>query len=153
MKTISAKILAIGLPLTAVAVTGGAVAFWSGSAGGSGGTTAETSVDALVLSTSAVTGLVPGGTVTVPVTATNNNATTSVSVSQLTAVDLVSDSDGCDDVSGATVAVTQPAQAVIVAPAGGTAQVGSIKITMANSPTVNQDACKGAVFTATLAAS
>ncbi len=153
MNKTSKRILAIGMPLAAVAATGAAFAYWSGSGTGSGGATAAAQAEAVTLApTSAITGLVPGGSVSVPVTATNPNKTTSVSITTLTAVAVKSNTTECDLVAGASVSATSPTAAVIVPPAG-TAGFGSITVAMSNSTIANQDACKGAVFTATLSAS
>lgn len=152
MKNVSARVLAIGLPLTAVAATGAAVAFWSGAAGGDASAKAATAAEALVLAPkTALTGLMPGGSVTATVSATNNNATTSVSISGLTVSAIKSDTAACDLVSGATAEVKAPSAAVTVAPKA-TADYGSVTISMANS-TGNQDACKGATFSVTLSSS
>lgn len=151
MNKTSRRILAIGLPLSVVAATGAAVAFWTGSGTGNVSGTAASEATAVVLSLkSPITGLAPGGSITVPVTATNPNATTSVSISGLTATGLTAGT-ACDGVSGATVTATAPATAVVV-PAKGTADFGTLTISMANSAT-NQDACKGATFSVTLNAS
>ena len=154
MNKTSKRILAVGLPLALVAATATAVAYWTGSGSGTVGATAADGVAGVTLApTSAVTGLVPGGSITVPVTASNGNATTDVSVASLTAVPgtLASDSAACDLVSGAAVTVASPAAPVVV-PAGGSAAFGSITISMANTA-VDQDACKGATFSVDLAAS
>lgn len=153
MKSISSYILAVGLPLTAVAATGAAVAFWTGSAGGSATATAAADADKLVLAPkTALTGLVPGGSVTSDVTAKNNNASTSVSITGLTVGEITSNKTDCTAaVSGAAAKVTVPSAAVIVAP-GATVDYGSVTISMANLD-VNQDACKGASFSVTLASS
>lgn len=156
MQKTSRRILSVGLPLAAVAVTGAAVAYWTGSGSGSGSASSAPGVAALALTpVTGISGLVPGGAVTVPILATNGNATTSVTLTTLSATPgtLTSGSAACDAVSGATVSVRSPESAVVVAPGGGTAAFGSISITMADEPTVNQDDCKGRTFTVALTAS
>jgi hypothetical protein len=153
------RILAIGLPLVVIAATGIGYAYWTGTGSGSGSATAAGSVTAVTLApTSAISGLVPGGSTTVPVTATNNNATTSVSIATLVAGAVSSPDGPCNTVlgtatAGATASATSPGSAVIVPPAGGTAPFGSVTITWANSATVNQDACKGKAISVALTAS
>jgi hypothetical protein len=146
----SARILAVGLPLAAVAATGAAFAYYTSA--GSGTVTAGTSaasITPLTLSAAPVNGLVPGDSITVDVQATNPNGKTSVGVSTLTAAELTSGSDACDEVSGATV--TASPSAVVIAP-NQSAKVGSITVTMPNSPTTDQSACKGKTFTVKLSA-
>lgn len=154
MNKTSMRILAIGLPLAAVAATGAALAFWTGGGSGSAaGSAASTVAGVTLATTSPVTGLVPGGSITVAVTATNPNDTTSVSISKLTAGTVTSNLTGCTDaLSGATATANQPSAAVTVAPKG-TASFGSVTISMVDSATVNQDPCKGAIFTVALTAS
>lgn len=150
MNKTSARILAVGLPLVAVAATGAAFAFYT--SGGSGTVTAGTSaatVDPITLSSVPVDGLVPGGVITVDVLATNPNATTSVGVSTLTAGAVTSGDAACNTVSGVTVSATPTS--VVIAP-GTTSKVGTITVTMPNSPTVDQSACKGKTFTVNLSA-
>lgn len=154
------RILAIGLPFVVLAGAGVGYAYWSGGGTGSASSSAATSVSNLVLTPkTAVTGLVPGDSVTVPVTATNNNATTSVSLSTLATGAITSGSAACDLLlatagTKVTAAPVQPAVTpVVVAPAGGAADFGSVTVSMENSATVNQDACKGKTFTVALTAS
>lgn len=153
MNKTSARILAIGLPLSVVAATGAAVAFWTGGGSGSADGKTASSVAAVTLATtSPVTGLVPGGSISVPVTATNPNASTSVGIKVLAAGSVTSGVAGCDTVAGLTVTPVSPGAEVIVAPASS-ASFGSVTIAMANNPTVNQDACKNVTFTVALTAS
>lgn len=156
MNKTSRRILAIGLPLCLIAATGAAVAFWTGSGTGAVSGTAESAATPVVLALKTpITGLVPGATVTVPVTATNPNAKTSVSISTLTAgvltaAEAIAGQD-CDTVAGATVTATPPAAGVVLTPLQ-TVDYGTLSIFMDNTG-VNQDACKGAVFSVTLTAS
>lgn len=153
MNKTSARILAVGLPLVAVVATGASFAYWTGGGTGSASSAAAAAVSDVTLSATTVTGLVPGGSVVVPVTATNPNATTSVSIATLTAGAVTSDLLGCTAViSGATAVATSPTAAVVVPPNNGTASFGSVTVKMVNSPTVDQDACKGATFTVALSA-
>lgn len=150
MKKTSARILAVGLPLAVVAASGAAFAYWTSNGSGNASATAESSVAGVTLASDAISGLVPGGSVTVPVTATNPNAKTSVGVKTLTVGAVTSSVPACTLVAGATAEPTSPATEVVIAP-GASAPFGSVKVTMANSE-VNQDACKGATFTVALTA-
>lgn len=150
MNKTSARILAVGLPLAAVAATGAAFAFYT--SGGSGTVTAGTSateIAPVTLSSVPVNGLVPGDAITVDVKALNPNLKTSVGVSTLTASAVTSNVPACNTVSGVTVSAAPTA--VVIAPST-TVKVGTVTVTMPNSATVDQSACKGAIFTVTLAA-
>ena len=150
MNKTSARILAVGLPLAAVAATGAAFAYYTSA--GSGTVTAgkaADSISAVTLTSAPVNGLVPGDAVTVPVTATNPNTKTSVGVTTLTATAVTSDIAACNTVSGVTVS-TAPTT-VVIEPTKS-ASVGTVTVTMPNSPTVDQSACKGATFSVTLTA-
>ena len=154
MNKTSARILAVGLPLAVVAATGVGYAYWTTSGSGSVAGTAASAVAGVELTTKTpVSGLVPGGSMTVPVSAKNPNATTSVNVTTLNAGAITTDKAGCTLlVSGATASATSPASAVTIAP-GATADFGSVTVSMADDPAVNQDACRGAAFTVALTAS
>ncbi|MCW2682006.1 MAG: hypothetical protein JWM62_3407 [Frankiales bacterium] len=152
MNKTSARILAVGLPLAAVAATGAALAYYTSASSGSAAGSAAEAIDAITLSTgSAVSGLVPGGSITVPVKASNPNTKTGVGVTTLTATAVTSGDTSCDEVSGASYTVTNPASTVVVPP-NGSATVGSVTISMLNDDSKNQDACKGKTFTVTLSA-
>ena len=148
MNKTSARILAVGLPLAAVAATGAAFAFYTSGSSTTTSGDAAAGVDPIVLTAPAIDGLVPGKEISVDVQAENPNATTSVGVSTLEAT-VTSDDADCNAVSGAT-AVATPLD-VVIEP-GDTVTVGSVKVTMANDPDTNQDACKGKTFTVTLTA-
>jgi hypothetical protein len=150
MIKIAKVILAVGLPATAVAATGLAVAYWTATGSGSGTVTAGSVGPLELLGVSDVTGLVPGGSRTIPVSAKNPDPTASIAVSTLTAVAVISGSPACDRVSGATVTAIGPGATVVVAP-GATAPFGTVTVGMADSA-VNQDACKGQTFVITLTA-
>lgn len=152
MNKTSKRILAVGLPLTAVAVTGAGIAYWTASGSGSVAGSAAAEAAAVTLrTTSPVTGLMPGRDITVGVTAANPNATTRVSIAGLTAGAVTSDKGGCDGVSGVTAVAAPPSSPVLV-PAAGQAAFGTVTITMPDSDT-DQSACKGATFTVALTAS
>jgi hypothetical protein len=151
------KATIVGGTVAALVMGGAAFAYWT--AGGSGSATAkaDAAVSDLSLATSTISGLVPGATVTVPVTATNPNATTSVAIKTLTAGAVTSDKTACTALIAApgtavTAVATATSPAAVVAPNGGTAVVGSVDVTMANSATVDQSSCKGATFTVALTA-
>jgi hypothetical protein len=97
---------------------------------------------------SGVTGLIPGTSVDVPITASNASTTTSLQAATLTVSNLHSTSAACDALAAgakATAVATSPASPVTVAPSGSAA-FGKVTISLPNSTTVNQDDCKGAVF-------
>lgn len=152
------RILAIFLPFVIVAGVGIGYAYWTTGGAGSGSATAAGSVSDVTLApTSPVSGLIPGTSVTVPVTATNPNAQTSVAVATLTAGAVSSPDLACDAVvknakALVTASATSPSSAVVV-PAGGSASFGSVTIAMPDSLTVNQSPCKGKVISVALTAS
>ncbi len=74
MNRTSKRLLAIGLPLTVMAVTGVAVAAWTSTGSGSGTAQSTTSVDSVVSGTAHPADLFPGATKSVTVTITNPNA-------------------------------------------------------------------------------
>src|SRR5690349_11118741 len=79
-KRTAKRILAIGLPFVLLTGVGIGYAYWTSAGAGAGTATAAPGVTNAGLS-AVVSGLVPGGTVTVPVTVSNPNATTSIAVS------------------------------------------------------------------------
>ena len=74
MNRTSKRLLAIGLPLTVMAVTGVAVAAWTSTGSGSGTAQSTTSVNSAVSGTAHPADLFPGATKSVTVTITNPNA-------------------------------------------------------------------------------
>ncbi|MBK5306261.1 MAG: hypothetical protein JJD92_06185 [Frankiaceae bacterium] len=152
-KRTAKRILAIGLPVVLLVGTGVGYAYWTGAGAGSGTATAAGSITDAGLS-AAVSGLVPGGTVTVPVTVSNPNATTSISLTSVTPGVITSSLSGCTSaLSGAAASWTAPATVPVVVAPSGSAAFGTLSVSMANSPSTNQDACKNAVFTVALSAS
>jgi hypothetical protein len=139
----------------AVAAAGTAYAFWSTDGAGNTSATAATSNGALVLSAVALTAVTPGTNYSVPIKA-SNAGTTDLRVDNV-ATTITSNIPACstligsvagptfDDLSTATVNVpagTLPANAVTI---------GTGSFNWLNSATVNQNACKGAIFTLTFA--
>ena len=147
-KRTAKRILAVGLPFVLLAGTGIGYAYWTSAGSGTGTATAATGPAALSLSGTA-SGLTPGGSVTVPVMATNSNSYR-VAVSALTATPA---SFACAGTSpGADISVGTPSLTSAFVPAGGPTQIGTVVVTM-NDTSSNQDACKGASFALTFGAS
>jgi hypothetical protein len=126
----------------AVAGAGAAYAYWTATGAGTGTGTVGSATTPFVITNAVPTGLVPGGSVTVNGTVTNNNATSSQFVNTVTGV--VSTSGGClaSDFTLPAVPVN-----LRVLKAGGT-QPFSATLSMADTA-LNQDACKGATVTIT----
>lgn len=147
-RRIAKRIVAIGLPLVVIAGTGIGYAYWTSTGAGSGTATAASGPAALTLSGTA-TGLTPGGSVTVPVMATNSNSYR-VAVTALTATPA---SFACAGTSpGADISVGSPSITSTFVPPGGPTQIGSVVVTM-NDTSADQDACKGASFKLSFGAS
>jgi hypothetical protein len=132
-----------------------AYAYWtttgSGTATGTAGTTAAVTITGTVAGP-----IYPGGSFAVSFTATNPNAT-SVALGTVSATAFDSDIAGCDtlitdntftDFSMAAVVENSTVAANAVAAALPT----NGSLVFGNSPTENQNACKGAVITITLSA-
>lgn len=144
----------IGASAAAIAVAGTAYAFYVGNVAGSGtGTaaTANTTVQDLTFAASAITGLVPGQSQGTTITFTNPNAFAVSYPAKLIQVASVVGPTGCAD---NTVAILSGSAnwAGGVLPANGTATL-PLTVSMADSTTVNQNACNNAAFTITYSAS
>jgi hypothetical protein len=149
------KIAAVAAGALVVATAGAAYAYWTTSGSGSGSATTAGSNGTLVLDGVTVSGLTPGQTQTMNVTATNNSSTT-LAASSLTVSSVTSDQPDCLAlVEGAkpTFVPNNPSSQVVVAPGGGSAAFGTVTVSLPNSSTLNQDVCKSATFTVNLAAS
>jgi hypothetical protein len=142
------RILAVGLPLVLIAGAGVGYAYWT-STGTGNGTASAASGPAGISLTGTATGLTPGGSVTVPIMATNPNSYR-VAIAALTATPASFTCAGASP--GADISVGTPSLSSTFVPAGGPTQVGSVVVTM-NDTSSNQDACKGASFTLTFGAS
>jgi hypothetical protein len=138
--------LAVGV-VTAVVVTGAAVAYWTGAGSGSGSGTVN-SGGTIPLTGTVAAGLAPGLNKAVSLTA--SNATTSaIKVGTVhlesVAVDAAHTSCNVSDFSMADVVEDQS----IAAGASNAALTNSGSLVFANTA-VNQDACKSATLTLTL---
>jgi hypothetical protein len=147
----SKRIVALGLPVVLLFGAGAAYAWWSAPGHGDGEASTG-SISGLSLSAAPVSTLVPGGTVTVPVTAVNDNATTSVPVRSLVVSALSPTPTDCDPaVYGVTAEALVPDVNVVVAPQSS-AVVGSLTLHMADQPQ-SQDVCKSTTFSFSLTSS
>lgn len=144
----------IGTSAAVIAVTGAAYAYYVGAVNGSGtGTaaTANTTVQNLTFAASPITGLVPGQSQVTTVTLTNPNAFAVQYPGKTIAVSSVSGPTGCADNTVALLSGSAAwAGGVLAANATDTVNV---TVAMADSTTVNQNACNNASFTITYSAS
>ena len=155
MRTLNKQVAAVAAGAIVVASAGAAYAYWTTTGSGSGSATAATTAGTLSLDGANVSGLVPGSAIDVPVTASNASTTTSLQASDLV-LGTVSSSNkpGCLTLAeGArpVFAAVDPSAAVLVAP-GGSESFGKVTVTLPNSTGVDQEACKGAVFSFLLTA-
>lgn len=160
MNKTSMRILAIGLPLAAVATTGAALAYWSSTGSATGTSSTQAGVASLtVVQASAPTNLAPGvaaGGVTVTVT-NPTGSTSDVKVSQVVAsiASVVKATDApagtCAAADYTLAGATMTAGAKELIPGGSTTFSGA---TLAfNNTTADQNGCKGATVTLSYAAS
>ncbi len=159
MRKTTKFVAAIGASALVLGTAGVAYAYWTTTGNGSGTGSAAATAGNLTLAgpTTAVTGLVPGGFIDVPITASNASTTTSLAATHLAVSNFQVDAphSGCLALAvGAkpTIASTDPAAQVVVAPSGSAA-FGKVTITLPNSASVDQETCKSAVFTFDVAAS
>lgn len=156
MNKTSRRILAVGLPLCLVAVTGVSVAFWTSSGSGTGTASTQSGVASLtVAQASAPTNLAPGvaagavsATVTNPAGSTSN-----VQVSQVVVTYTVAPLTGqsCTTADYTLTGGTMTAGAADLKPGASTTFTGA---TLGfNSTAANQDGCKGATVNLSYAAS
>lgn len=139
------KIAAVAASAALVAVSGGAAyAYWSTTGSGSGSAAAQAGTDAVSISVTVEPGVAPGTPKTITYTAANPNA----SDTQVTLGNPVvtTSADGC---LPAWFSATAPSGATNV-PANSTASLGTGTLTLNDSATVNQDACKNATITVTV---
>ena len=143
--------------VASVALLSGTAAFAYWTTGGSGSATATAGTTAAVTITGTVAGTIyPGGTFTVNFTATNpNNSPVGLGTISATAFD--TNINGCDTlIANATFAdfsmADVAANETVAANATNAALTATGSLVFGNSPTENQDACKGAVVTITLSA-
>ncbi|WP_308932130.1 hypothetical protein [Arthrobacter sp. SLBN-112] len=140
------KIAAVAMSAALVAVGGGAAyAYWSTTGGGYGSGTAAASTSPVTINVTVDAGVAPGAPQTITYTATNPNT----SNTQVTLANPVV-TTGVDGCLPAWFTATAPTGTTNV-PAGPTATaLGTGTLTLVDSATVNQDACKGASITVTV---
>lgn len=149
------SIVGIGSAAAVVLVAGAASAYYLTSVSGSGTGTATPAANAsaaITFSASTVSGLVPGGSaVSSTVTFTNPNSYAVNYPAKTIAVSSVSGPTGCADNTVALLSGSAALPAGILA--AGASTTVSVPVSMADSTTVNQNACAGASLTVTYSAS
>ncbi|MCU1590952.1 MAG: hypothetical protein JWP11_2208 [Frankiales bacterium] len=158
-KRTAKRILAIFLPLCLVGGVGFGYAYWTSLGGGSGSATANPTTNNLTLLATAATGLYPGADLVIPIKATNTNGYR-VALNNVTAGAITSsDSVACDPTTNLIGASIDPITGPVFVPANAgvgavpTATVGTLHITMTDSDTVNQSACRNKSFSVVLTVS
>ncbi len=132
------RVLVVGGAVAALTGVGVAFAAWTSTGTGSGTATAGTAKN-LTVAAGAPTGLYPTGTVTMPVTVTNNNAY-KVQLDTIDFVDATSSIPGC---SASVVTSTGGSYSnVVIAPGASVSK--DVSVSMSNAA---EDACQGASFT------
>ncbi len=159
MHRVSKQILAIGLPVAAVAVTGVAVAYWTTTGSGTGTAgTAASATTVTVRQASAPTGMGPGiaaGDITVTV---SNPGSSSVPANQvLVTIDSVTKVAGapagtCTASDYVLTGATMTTGATTLAPSTSTTFSGAT-LQSKDDAIIDQDGCKGATVTLAYAAS
>jgi hypothetical protein len=135
-----------------VALAGIAYAFWSGAGGGTGTATADnpTTTNAITVTGSAPTNLVPGGSSTISFTAANSY-TGALQLGTIHLSDVTVDSTHAT--AGCTKAMAQITMPDVAAnqsiPGSATAQSVTQTGTVSMGATGDQTLCKGATFTLT----
>lgn len=134
----SKRVLVVGGTVAALSGVGVAFAAWTSTGTGAGTATAGTAKN-LTVTAGAPTGLYPTGSVTMPVTVTNNNPY-KVSLDAIDFVDASTSVPGC---SASVVTSTGGSyQNVLIAPGASVSK--DLTVSMGNSA---EDACQGASFT------
>ena len=132
------RVLVVGGTVAALTGVGVAFAAWTSTGTGTGTTTAATSKN-LTVTAGSPTGLFPTGSVTMPVTVTNNNAYRV----QLDTIDFLDASANLPGCSASTVTSTGGTyQDVVIAPGASVSR--ELTVSMSNAA---EDACQGAAFT------
>ena len=150
------KTLAVSVATLVIIGGTSAFAYWTSTGSGSGeGVASDGVTDTITLATpaDALDGLKPGGSKIADVKATNTGAdpATVETIGLDTPAITIGDphaGNGCD-AAWFTATTTNPASPVAIA-AGATEATGSVEVTMIDSATENQDACKGATITVNL---
>lgn len=159
MNPVSKQILAIGLPVVTVAVTGVAVAYWSNTGSGVGSASTAIPVAVDVAQDTTITGMGPGVTPTTITVTVSNPGTTSVQIDTVVAsissvVKAVGAPAGtCDLIDYSLTGATMTVSPAVVLGAGGTTTFTGAALGFANDAARNQDACKGATVNLAYAAS
>jgi hypothetical protein len=140
------KIAAVAMSAALVAVGGGAAyAYWSTTGGGNGSAAAAAGTSPVTINVTVDPGVAPGAPQTITYTAANPN-TSNTQVTLASPV-VTTGVDGC---LPAWFTATAPTGTTNV-PAGATATaLGTGTLTLNDSATTNQDACKGATITVTV---
>lgn len=144
----------VGTGAAVTLLAGVAAAYYLGNVAGTGtgsAATANTTVQDLTFAGSAITGLVPGTSQITTITFTNPNNFAVSYPAKTIAVSSVSGPTGCADNTVALLSGSA-SWAGAVLPANGTATL-PLTVSMADSLTVNQNACNNASFTITYSAS
>lgn len=155
MRKFSKKTVAVaGTAAVVVAAAGVAYAYYATSIVGTGtgtATPAANAAQALTFASSAISGLVPGGSAAnTTVTFTNPNPYAVSYPARVVSVSSVSGPTGCATNAVALLSGTANLSAGVL-PANGTTTI-SVPVSMADSSTVDQTACAGAALTVTYAA-
>ena len=143
------KLVAFAVGTVIVAGAGAAFAYWTTTGSGTGSATNASSNGTITLHAAFAAGLTPGASQTVTYTA-DNGGTTSLRVTTITptvSIDATHVTAGCL-VGDFTIPATT-SNTTVAAGASGTA-AGTGTLTFADTG-VNQDGCKGATVTLTLA--
>lgn len=155
LTTTRKSVIAVGTATAVVFVAGVASAYYLTSVSGSGtgsATPAANNSAAITFAASSITGLVPGApAVDATVTFTNPNSYAVNYAGKTVSVSSVSGPAGCADNTVALLSGSAPLPAGILG-AGLTTTV-TVPVSMADSLTVNQNACAGASLTITYSAS
>lgn len=138
--------LAVAGGLT-VATAGGAYAYWTTTGSGTGSATNASSNGTVVLHAAFANGLTPGGSETVTYTA-DNAGTSSLYVGTISAT--VSIDAGHSTCLASDFTIPSTTSNTTVAPGATGVAAGTGTLSFANTA-ANQDGCKGAIVTLTLA--
>ncbi|UKA63943.1 hypothetical protein [Arthrobacter sp. FW306-04-A] len=141
------KVYAVAASIALVAASGGAAfAYWSTTGSGSGTATNSSGNGTVTLSATFADGLTPGAFETINYWATNN--TTSSTVVNLQPVAVTTNKTGCQS---AWFTASLPSSSTTLAASATNVSIGTGTLTFLDQPGVDQNACKGAVITLTLA--
>ncbi|VXC57019.1 hypothetical protein [Arthrobacter sp. 8AJ] len=141
------KIAAVAASAALVAVGGGAAyAYWSTTGGGNGSAAASQGTSPITINVTVAPGVAPGTPKGITYTATNpNSSSTPVTLAKPV---VTTSSDAC---LPAWFSATAPTgTTTVLGNADGTA-LGTGTLTLNDDPAVNQDACKNATITVTVA--